>query len=409
MAKKIIPGINLKAERELTVEITKEDIENEIENVAKIYRKRAKIKGFRPGRAPLELVKATFKDEILEDARSEALKKKIWNELEARKEEPVSEIKIVDIKEEDDKLIAVFSYEAIPTFLFPNLTEIKVEKKIKRVSDIDVEEEVDKMRKRLAKYIPIQREAEEGDYIIADYEERINGKTVKRNKNILVHLSWGEMKPEVFEKFKGTRKGDTVTFADFIETENGERAKIEFIYRIKEVAEEKLPEIDDEFAKRLGFENVNEMYEKIRQNLEEKYERESEDKLEWQIIDEIYNRIQFELPQSMVENKLEFLKRSMGVKEFPEHMKDSMENLARDLVKREIILMRFAESEGLIPTEEEIEKEIEKRAQEYHMDKEKYRKELEKRRTLENIVEYLKIEKAMETLKNLVKLEVIFE
>ena len=111
----------------------------------------------------------------------------------------------------------------------------------------------------------------------------------------------------------------------------------------------------------------------------------------------------------MVENKLEFLKRSMGVKEFPEHMKDSMENLARDLVKREIILMRFAESEGLIPTEEEIEKEIEKRAQEYHMDKEKYRKELEKRRTLENIVEYLKIEKAMETLKNLVKLEVIFE
>jgi len=81
MAKKIIPGINLKAERELTVEITKEDIENEIENVAKIYRKRAKIKGFRPGRAPLELVKATFKDEILEDARSEALKKKICNHL----------------------------------------------------------------------------------------------------------------------------------------------------------------------------------------------------------------------------------------------------------------------------------------------------------------------------------------
>jgi len=409
MAKKIIPGINLKAERELTVEITKEDIESEIENVVKIYRKRAKIKGFRPGRAPLELVKATFKDEILEDARSEALKKKIWDELEARKEEPVSEIKIVDIKEEDDKLIVVFSYEAIPTFLFPNLTEIKVEKKIKRISDIDVEEEVDKMRKRLAKYIPVKREAEEGDYIIADYEERINGKTVKRNKNILVHLSWGEMKPEVFEKFKGTKKGDTVTFADFIETEKGERAKIEFIYSIKEVAEEKLPEIDDEFAKRLGFQNVNEMYEKIRQNLEEKYERESEDKLEWQIIDEIYNRIQFELPQSMVENKLEFLKRSMGVKEFPEHMKDSMENLARDLVKREIILMRFAESEGLIPTEEEIEKEIEKRAQEYHMDKEKYRKELEKRRTLENIVEYLKIEKAMETLKNLVKLEVIFE
>jgi len=409
MAKKIIPGINLKAERELTVEVTKEDIESEIENVAKIYRKRAKIKGFRPGRAPLELVKATFKDDILEDARSEALKKKIWDELEARKEEPVSEIKIVDIKEEDDKLIAVFSYEAIPTFLFPNLAEIKVEKKIRRVSDIDVEEEVDKMRKRLAKYIPVQREAQEGDYIIADYEEKINGKVVKRNKNVLVHLSWGEMKPEVFEKFKDTKKGDTVTFADFIETENGEKVKVEFIYKIKEVSEEKLPEIDDEFAKILGFKNVDDMYEKIRQGLEEKYERESEDKLEWQIIDEIYNRIQFELPQSMVENKLEFLKRSMGVKEFPEHLKESMENLARDLVKREIILMRFAETEDLKPTEEEIEKEIEKRAKEYHMDKEKYRKELEKRGTLENIVEYLKIEKAMEALKNLVKLEVIFE
>jgi len=403
---KLIGNVNPKALRELTVTVKDDEVASEVQEVAKIYQKRAKIQGFRPGKAPLEIVKRVFEKEILEDAQNEAIRKKVLAELEAKKEEIVSEIYIKEKKEEGNELTVTVKYEALPTFLFPNLSSIKLQRKIKRISEIDVEEEMEKYQKKLGKLVPVQRESKEGDYLLVDYEEREDGKTTKKKQNLTLHISIDSINPALIEKFIDKKKGDSIEI-DFRDEEKNKDVKL--VYRVKEVLELQLPELNDEFAEKLGYENLEKMREEIRNYLIKESERASEDELEWNIIDEIYARVQFELPQTLVEEKITRLAHGLGYDPKNEEVRNSLRKLAEDLVKKDIILKNFIDQEDLQVTEEDIDKKIEEKAKAYRMDPKRYRSEIEKRGLLPNIKEEILREKAMEMLKNSVKVEVIIE
>jgi trigger factor len=403
---KLIGNVNPKALRELTITVTEEEIRANLDRISQIYQKKAKIQGFRPGKAPLELVKRVYEKEILLDAQDEAIKSKIYDEIKARKEEVVSEIYIKDRKDEENSITVTVEYEAIPTFLFPNLGSIKVQKKIKRVSEIDVEDEIEKYQRKLGKLVPVDRESKEGDYLIVDYKEIENGKTTKTRPNLTLQISKETINPEILERFLNKKKGDTVEI-DFVDEEKNKPVKL--VYVIKEVAELQLPELNDEFAKNLGYENLEKMKEEIRNYLIKQNEKASEDELEWQIIEEIYNRVQFELPRSMVEEKITRIAQSFRYDPKNDEVRNSFRRIAEDLVKKEIILKNYIEQEGLEATEEEIAKAIEEKAKIYRMDPQAYRKELEKRGLMEDVIDEILRNKALENLKNAVKVEVIIE
>ncbi len=161
--------------------------------------------------------------------------------------------------------------------------------------------------------------------------------------------------------------------------------------------------------KKLGYENVEKMREEIREYLIKQNEKASEDELEWNIIDQIYSRVQFELPKTLVEEKITRIAQSFKYDATNEEVRNSFRKLAEDLVKKDIILTNFIEQEGLEITEEELSKNIEEKAKLYRMDPEKYRKELERRGFVEGIKEEILRNKAMELLKNRIKVEVIIE
>ena len=403
---KLVGNVNPKALREITVSITEDEIKGQLENVAKVYQKKAKIQGFRPGKAPLELVKSVFQKEILEDAQEEAVRIKVLEEIKARKEDVVSEIFIKDKRSEGQGLTVTVEYEAIPTFLFPNLSSIKIEKKIRRISEIDVDDEIEKYQRKLGKLKAVDRESKEGDYLLVDYEEKEDGKIVKKKQNLTLYVSSESINPALLEKFLNKKKGDTIEL-DFHDEEKNKDIKL--IYRVKDVLELELPEVNDEFAKKLGYENVEKMREEIREYLIKQNEKASEDELEWNIIDQIYSRVQFELPKTLVEEKITRIAQSFKYDPTNEEVRNSFRKLAEDLVKKDIILTNFIEQEGLEVTEEELSKNIEEKAKLYRMDPEKYRKELEKRGLLEGIKEEILRDKAMELLKSRVKVEVIIE
>ena len=146
MGKKIIKAPNLKSKREMTVVVLPEDIEKLKEEVAKEYRKKAKVKGFRPGKAPLSVIYKLYEKEIAEDAREEAIRRKVLKEVENTKEDVVSQIYIKEQKEREDGSIEVkCEFDVMPTFDIPNLSQIKVEKKIKKVLESDIDEEIEKI------------------------------------------------------------------------------------------------------------------------------------------------------------------------------------------------------------------------------------------------------------------------
>lgn len=412
MGKKIIKAPNLKSRREMTVVVLPEDVEKMKEEVAKEYRKKARVKGFRPGKAPLGVIYKLYGEEIEKDAKEEAIRKKVLEEVDKTGEDVVSQIYIKEQKENEDGSIMVrCEFDVIPTFDIPNLSQIKVEKRIKRVLNTDVDEEIEKLRKQFAKYIPVEEKAREGLYLLVNYEDRLNGKLIKRQEKGLLHLKWDDMKPELFELFVDKGKGDVVKFEQEVNLKDGKTATLVRKYEIVEVLREELPELNDEFAKMLEFESLEKLREDISERLRKENERKAEEDLEWEIIKEVYERVNFELPESMVKNSYVYALRSMGYDKEPEdeNIRQALYNIAEDLVKREIILDRFADHMGIEVTEEELEEEIEKRAKEYNMSKEKYKKELKKRGELDSLRNVLRRRKAMETMKKLVKVEVILE
>jgi len=182
--------VNPKALRELTITVTEEEIRANLDKISQVYRrKKQKFKDSAQEKPLWSSVKRVYEKEILLDAQDEAIKSKIYNEIKARKEEVVSEIYIKDRKDEENGITVTVEYEAVPTFLFPNLGSIKVQKKIKRVSEIDVEDEIEKYQRKLGKLVPVDRESKEGDYLIVDYKELENGKTTKTRPNLTLQIS----------------------------------------------------------------------------------------------------------------------------------------------------------------------------------------------------------------------------
>ena len=412
MEKKIIKAPNLKSKREITVIIEPTDIENFKEKVAKAYRKKAKVKGFRPGKAPLSVVGKLYEKEILEDAKDEAIRNKVLDKIKETGEEVVSQIYIKEKKENDDGSIEVVcEYDVMPVFDMPNLSKIKVEKTIKKVLDIDVDEEIDKIRKQFAKYIPIEEKAKEGLYLLVNYEDRLDGKLIKKQDKGLLYLKWDEMNPDLFELFVDKGKNDTVVFEQEVDIGDGKKGKLLRKYKILEVLKEELPELNDEFAKKLEFDSLEKLREEIAERLRKSNESKAEDDLEWRIIKEIYERINFELPESMVKNSYIFTLRSMGYEKEPEddNLRQSIYNIAEDLVKREIILDRFSDIEGIEVGDEELKEEISKRAKEYNMPVKKYEEELKKRGELDSLKNVIRRRKAMDMIKKLVNVEVVLE
>lgn len=412
MGKKIIKAPNLKSRREITVTIEPKDIEELKEEVAKVYRKKAKVKGFRPGKAPLSVVYKLYEKEIYSDAKEEAIRKKVLEEVEKMQEEVVSKIYIKEQKENNQGSITVTcEYDVLPVFDMPNLSKIKVEKRIKKVFDTDIDEEIYKLRKQFAKYIPTDEKASEGLYLLVNYEDRLDGKLIKKQDKGLLHLKWDEMAPELFELFVDKGKGDVVKFEQEVELKEKKKATLVRKYEIVDVLKEELPELNDDFAKKLEFESLEKLREEIAERLRRTNESKAEDDLEWAIIKEIYERINFELPESMVKNSYVFTLRSMGYEKEPEdeNLRQAIYKLAEDLVKREIILDRFADIEGLEVSDEELKEEIEKRAKEYNMSVEKYERELKRRGEIEGLRNVLRRRKAMDMIKKIVKVEVILE
>ncbi len=399
-------NFNPKALRELTVTVGENEINEFFEKVAKEYQKKAKIQGFRQGKAPIEIVKRLFEKDILEDAQEEAIKSKIYEELKSKEELIVSDIFIKEKKEEGQGITVTVEYEALPTFSMPKLNSIKVEKKVKRVSDIDVDDEIEKYRNKLGKLVPVDRESKENDYLIVDYREIENGKVKKVKQNLSIQVSPEVINPEILEKFLNKKKGDSIE----LEFEDEKTKKpIKISYLIKEVAELQLPEVNDEFAKTFGYESLEKMKEDIKEYLTKQREKASEDELEWKIIDEIFNRVQFEPPRTLVEEKITRLAESFRYNPKDQEVRKSFEKIAEDLVKKEIILKNYIDQEGLEATEEEIQKSVEEKAKIYRMEPEKYRKELEKRGLLDNIIDEILRKKALEQIKNSVKVEVVLE
>jgi len=369
------------------------------------YAKTTQIKGFRPGKAPLDVVIAKYKNEIENDAIEEITKDKVF---EIIKNENIKMIPPIYIKEkikEGENFNVKVEFEIIPDFDVFGYQNLKVQRKIRRIGPQDVEEKLRFYQETLAEFYPKDEGIEDGDFVYVKYnvfDEK--GNLIMSNKEERFTFDNKNVTEIFYENLKGKKKGESI---EIVSKENDKN----FIYKIKimDVRRKVLPEIDDEFAKSFDFDTLEEFKSKIEKELQEEASKISEREMENEILKKLLEINEFDVPKSLIEDEINAMIDEYKIRENIEEFKEKFREVARERVRARLLLDKMAEKIGAKVSQEEIDEEVKKMAKEYNADFLGFKANLKKRGILELIERNILRRKAMEFLKTQVKQEVIIE
>ncbi len=361
----------------LHIEIPQNTVVSELDSAYRDVKKNAKIKGFRQGKAPRSVLERLYKKDVQADVSSKLIQTSF---TEALKE---TDLKIISSpKIEPPELDATSSYAYDATVdVKPELEDLDIKGlALKRTNYKVGKEELDTqlgmLQKNMAKKVKIEedRPVQANDFVVIDYEGFKNGKPydeTSKTENFTLKIGDAQIAKEFDDGLIGKKAGDTVdfdvTFAEDYHNEKLKKLTIQFHVALKEIRKEVLPELDDDFAKSLGqFETLENLKNVIKENLTQGYEKRIEQELNEQIFKNIIEKIDFELPESMIEYELENIvadtERRLAYQNSSmedvglsrEMLQEQYRETAEQQVRRQIILGKVIEQEKLELSDEEL-------------------------------------------------------
>lgn len=368
--KQITSPSNLK--RILSFEVPRQRVESEIEEILKNIRKEVELPGFRKGKAPLSLVRSRFAETAKKEALERLIPEIYGRALKKHDFHPVLPGEVSEIEfEGDGPLKFQVEVELYPQVVIGEYKGIKVKKQIRPVADSDVDSEIQALRERLAMFERVDRQACEGDVVIVDYwriDQSGNPVPDSKVNNFPVELASQDLVKDFKQALLGVTKGETkvvdVTYPqDFPRPElRGKQAR--FQVEVKEVGRMILPEVDDDFARRVGAETLLDLRLQIRQMLEKARNDEAEERAKRELLSTVASQSDFEVPDGIVKLMLERMVESYVGREGLDRqddeekirqVKERLEPLARNMVKEEFVVVEIAKREGIKVEDSEIE------------------------------------------------------
>jgi trigger factor len=299
----------------LNVEIPEADVTRELDKSYKTLKKNVKIKGFRPGKVPLSLLERRFQKDVHAEVSGQLIQNSYIEALRQLGLVPLGE-PVVDPPDLEKGQPYHYSatIEVQPPISDLNVKGLKLQKKVHKVGDEEVEAQLKILQKSQAQLKGIEegRPVDHGDYVLIDYEGFKDGEPfapTAKTENFLAEVGSGRILKEFDQQLIGMRPGETkevqVHFpADYFNKELAD-LDISFQVTLKEIREEILPDIDDEFAKDLGeHRTLAELKDAIRRHLEKRYDAQSERALRTDIMDLLIEQQDFELPEVLVKHEL---------------------------------------------------------------------------------------------------------
>jgi len=408
-----------------TITAEPEKLEKEIESIAKAIGKSAKLPGFRPGKAPISIIKRHFADTIKEELVRHIVPEELNRLIEEEKLKLISEpvIEELNYSEPEKRFECRVAFEVKPEIeLKPeDYRGIKIKKTTRKITDEDVEKVIQSIRNREAKFNEVDREAKEGDLVELEYTVKVDDKEPEGPKKIAVILGEKQLWPEVEAVVLGKRKGDEEEVS-FVAPEDrsvyGEVAgkKVDLKFKVLSVKEKELQELNDEFAKRHGSESLEKMRQEIKEELELSEKLKEEEEVEDQIIDTLLSKVNIPVPQSMLnveiraqaENQVRRLAQfGVNVKQInPQTVLDMVKPTAEKTVKVKLLLEKIAELENIEVTDEDLDEEIKKLADTaFKGDYVLARKSLEEKNLIPMIKQDVLRQKALDRLIELADIE----
>lgn len=390
-----------KNEKEIVIKIEGKKWDEKVEQAYQKASKKVKIDGFRPGHAPKDVFYKKYGKETIwydaanlciDDAYDEMLKKVKDTEIVAQ---PKLVLDSIDEKGAEFKFILTLK----PEVKLGKYTGLGVKKSEVKVTKKEIDEEVEKTRKRFAENVVKEGKIANGDIAIIDFEGFRDGVAFEGGKGENYSLTIGSNTfiPGFEEQLIGMKKGDEkeikVTFPEDYHSEDLKGKDATFKVKINEIKEEKIPEFDADFFEDLGMEGIDskeKLEAQIKENIKVRKEAEADNKYVDELLEAAGKNTKVDIPDAMIDEELNRMIRQyeenlkmqgLDLKTFYQFtnsdenaLKDQMREEANKRVLYRLMLEEIAKNEKIEVTEKEAEKEAETLAEKYKMKKDEFLK-----------------------------------
>ena len=405
--------------KHVRVEIPSDIVSAEIERVARDYSRKARIPGFRPGKAPARVIKQRFKEQILHDVAHDLIPRAMDDALRAQGVEPVDTPDIRDVTvEEGHPLTFTASFDTLPPFEPGDYSTVSLRRPGVAIDDEAIVQALERLRTRAARYEPVEeRGVDHGDTVVVDLERHAAvdapGQQSETSHDVAVELGAKANPPGFDEQLLGLEAGATKTFtlhypADYAVSEMA-GTDVTYTVTVKSLKRRVLPDLDDEFARDLGeFETLDALRARVREDLEHEANHAAEREVRSDLMKQLAARLPFEVPASLIEREIDrrledFARRLMDQNIDPRGagidwnaFRESQREVAREAVASALVLDELARHEQLDATEDEVEREIARYAERTGRAPAAVRAGLEKEGGLSRIRHGLRREKAVD-------------
>jgi len=301
--------------KKLNIEIEAEEIDQRINEAYKKLAKSARVKGFRTGKVPRNILERFYSGQVMEDVTNSLIRDTLPSAIDELKKFPLT---MPTIENGDLKPGQPFKYSASievrPEFQLKDYLGVEVQKENCIVSNEDIDKQIEQIREARGALNPVNedRAVREGDYVVIDYEAFEEDKAIDGIKgvNFPIKIGSGHFYKGVEEALIGAKKGAPLEIkTDFDKDYFNSRLagkSVNFKVEIKDIKEISLPELNEEFIKGLGeeFNTIEDFRNKIREEMTASEEKRINNELRLRLLDKISETVDFELPESLVEYEI---------------------------------------------------------------------------------------------------------
>jgi len=380
----------------LKVTVSDEAFKKAIQKAYLKNRGRFNIPGFRKGKAPQKVIELQYGVGVFyDDAINEAFPVEYEKAIEELGLDPVDRPDVdIETLEPGEPVVFTVDVTVKPEVVLGDYNSIEIENVSSEVKDEDVDAEMEKSREMNARLISVEEEAKEGDTAMIDYEGFVGDEAFEGGKgeNHPLELGSNQFIPGFEEQLVGCKAGEEkevkVKFPEEYHSEELAGAEAVFKVVVKEIKRKELPEMDDELAKDISeFDTLEEFRADTKAKLEEEAQKRAESEIRNKVVEKVVSICEMDLPEIMIENEIdsmikdfEYQLRYQGLdldkyyeitKSEEKDLREQMKEDAEKKVRTALAIEAVSKTEAIEASEDDIEKEMEKIAEQYKMELDK--------------------------------------
>ena len=404
-----------KHEIEITVPV--DEIDRETERVIAGIQQKVKLPGFRPGKAPANLIRTKFASQVREDVLENLVPKFFRKKMEEEDLHVVGTPNVKEVRfEKGEPLTFKAEFEVAPTIELGEYRGVTVQYREPEVSEEDVTKRIEEIRDQKAQFVNIDpRPIVDGDYVVVSLDSLSGAEPPIHQEEVTLHAGEKDAIPAFTEALRGMspeeEKEFDVTYPDDYAQERLAGKTIRFRMKVKMIRTKDLPELNDEFAQDLGdYPTVADLREAVQKVIFREREMAAQDKAKEELINKLIDAHDFPVPDAFIdrqiENQLERQLRELAERGVDPRklnldwskLKEAQRPKALRDVKASMIIDKIAERESVAATRDEVDREVQRIAKQEREPVAAVRKRLEKDGTLGRIAYGLRTDKTISFL-----------